>query len=303
MRRINAPTEQAVLKLSIWCTLGIALLGVVFGVISRSQAIIFDGVFAVIDAGMSCLALFVSRLLMRAGSDRFQYGYWHLEPLAAFFNGAVLLSITIYAMINGITAILRGGNPVAFEGAALYAALVCAACFVLYAYQKRVNRKIKSEFIAIDMKSFLMSGCITLALFLGFGAARVLALMGYPEVEPYADGVILLLVAIGLLPVPIGIIKKALKDVFLIAPAEATAQVFDVMQEAQTEFGFKDFNVYIAKIGRMHMIDIHVLVPESFEGDVGTLDGIRADIAKRLTALAHLDEWLSITFTRNPRWT
>ncbi|MET0185122.1 MAG: cation transporter, partial [Achromobacter sp.] len=77
------PTEQRVLTLSIWCTVALAMLGIIFGLLSGSQAIIFDGVFASIDAGMSILALVVSRLLLRSGSKRFQYGYWHLEPLVA----------------------------------------------------------------------------------------------------------------------------------------------------------------------------------------------------------------------------
>ncbi len=298
----SRPTEQRVLTVSIWWTVAIAILGVIFGLISRSQAIIFDGVFAAIDAGMSILALVVSRLLLSSGSKRFQYGFWHLEPLVALFNGTVLLAISVYAFINGVKGLMSGGNSVAFDGAIIYSVIVCVVCFGLYFYERWANRRLESEFITIDMNSFLMSGFITLGLFVGFGVARLLTIMGYPQWEPYADSIILMVVVGGLFPVPLGIIRRAVKDVFLIAPIDATNHVKEVMLKAKAHYGFIDFHMYVAKIGRMHMIDIHVLIPEDFDGTVATFDDIRASIGTQLDDFAHLDEWLSISFTANKRW-
>lgn len=279
------------------------MLGIIFGLLSGSQAIIFDGVFDTIDAGMSVLALVVSRLLLRSGSKRFQYGYWHLEPLVALFNGSILLAICVYAFINGLKGMLAGGNVVAFDSAAIYAGLTCVVTFGLYFYERQANRRLASEFIAIDMNSFLMSGFISLGLFVGFGAARLLAAMGYPQWEPYADSLILMIVVAGLAPVPVGIIRRALKDVFLIAPQDATDLVKRVMADAAIRYGFLDYNMYVAKQGRMHMIDIHVLVPPDYDATVAQFDAIRGDIGSRLQEYAQLDEWLSIGFTSNTRWT
>lgn len=297
------PSEQRVLTLSIWCTVAIAMLGIIFGLLSGSQAIIFDGVFGTIDAGMSILALFVSRLLLRSGSKRFQYGYWHLEPLVALFNGSILLAICVYAFINGLKGLLSGGNVVAFDAAALYAGLTCVVTFGLYFYERQANQRLASEFIAIDMNSFLMSGFISLGLFVGFGVARLLAAMGYPQWEPYADSLILMIVVTGLAPVPVGIIRRALKDVFLIAPQDATDLVKRVMADAAIRYRFLDYNMYVAKQGRMHMIDINVLVPPDYDATVAEFDAIRGDIGSRLKEFAQLDEWLSIGFTSNTRWT
>ena len=38
-------TEKSILKLSIWMTFLVASVGVVFGLVSVSSAIIFDGVY------------------------------------------------------------------------------------------------------------------------------------------------------------------------------------------------------------------------------------------------------------------
>ena len=46
------------------------------------------------------LSLGVSRLLMSEGNRRFQYGYWHIEPIVVAFNGTVLMLLCLYAFLN-----------------------------------------------------------------------------------------------------------------------------------------------------------------------------------------------------------
>ena len=66
----QAAAEQGFLKLSIAVTVAVASAGVVFGLLSGSMSIVFDGVFSAIDAAMSGLALFVSRLVSRVADNR-----------------------------------------------------------------------------------------------------------------------------------------------------------------------------------------------------------------------------------------
>src|SRR5262245_55586933 len=124
--------EQKTLRISITVTLLLAILGVVFGLVSGSGSIVFDGVYSTVDAAMSGLALFVSRLLTRRGSERFQFGYSHFEPLVAAFNGSVLLLLCFYAFLDSIASFLNGGRIVAFGPAAVYAIIVCIVCFGAY---------------------------------------------------------------------------------------------------------------------------------------------------------------------------
>jgi len=298
----TSPSEQKVLSLSIWLTGGIATLGIVFGLLSGSQSIIFDGVFSLIDVAMSLLVLFVSRLLLKTGNRRFQYGYWHFEPLVAVFNGSILLSICLYALVNGVKGLLSGGAVVAIGPATVYAAIAFAACVGLYAYERQANKRLKSEFIRIDMESSLMSAGITLALFLGFFTAEILDRLGHSQYKPYADPVILILITCGLLPIPIGIVKRGLKDVFLIAPEEASQKVDEVMRAVQSEHEFVGYRSYVSKSGRIHVVDISILVDPEWPGTVAEMDAIRAKIAERLRPLASLEHWLTITFTGHREW-
>eukprot|EP01031_Cornospumella_fuschlensis_P014966 gene14966-18287_t len=77
---MTTATEQTVLKRSIAATIVVGATGVLFGLLSGSVSIVFDGVFSAVDAAMTLLALGVTRLIPRE-SSRFQMGFWHIEPM------------------------------------------------------------------------------------------------------------------------------------------------------------------------------------------------------------------------------
>ena len=106
----KARFEQIVLTRSIWVTIGVGAFGVLFGLLSGSLSIVFDGVFATIDAAMSMLALFVAKLLTSEGTRRFQHGFWHIEPMVLAFNGGILMLLCFYAFLNAVGTLLEGGR-------------------------------------------------------------------------------------------------------------------------------------------------------------------------------------------------
>ena len=54
---LKSELEASLLRLSIWATLLIAGLGVLFGLLSGSLAILFDGLFSLVDAAITWLML------------------------------------------------------------------------------------------------------------------------------------------------------------------------------------------------------------------------------------------------------
>jgi len=300
---IHLPTEAQVMRVSVWATAGIAVFGIVLGIASSSQAILFDGLFALIDASMSFLSLCVVQLLAREGSRRFQYGFWHFEPLVAAFNGAVLLLLCLYAIFNAIRSLLTGGSePVSLDVAGVYAVFVCVMCMALWCYERRANRRLDSELIRIDMKAFLMSTCISAGLFVGFAASALVERLGYAAFRPYADSLVLLCLALGLLPMPVAIVYRAMREVFLIAPVEMHDRVRRVVASAVERHNLMDFRSYVAKTGRMYLVEIHILVDPQLRAEMAVYDRIRQEIGQALGGEARLDEWLSISFTARAEW-
>src|SRR5947199_8528676 len=157
-RMLPAGAEQRMLRLSIGVTVVVSLFGVLFGLLSGSMSILFDGVFAAIDAAMSGLALFLSRLVSGDKVNRrFQFGYWHIEPMVLAFNGGTLMLLCFYAFLNAVDSFLGGSRQLDVHWAILYAVIVCIVCCGIFASEFNANRRIRPDFIRLDAQSCLMS--------------------------------------------------------------------------------------------------------------------------------------------------
>src|SRR4030095_4886625 len=118
-------TEQGTLKLSIALTILLGVLGVASGLITGSQAIIFDGMYSFVDVVPTVVSLLVVKLIDRGTTHRFQYGFWHLEPLVAVLRDAILAIACVYAGIDAIGALTGGGHEVEYGRAAACAGILC----------------------------------------------------------------------------------------------------------------------------------------------------------------------------------
>lgn len=94
---MESTAEQRALKLSITVTLLTGLVGVLGGLTTGSRGITFDGMYSFVDVMLTFGSLAVSKLLMLEPSRRFQYGYWHLEPLVGAVQSALLATACVYA--------------------------------------------------------------------------------------------------------------------------------------------------------------------------------------------------------------
>ncbi len=159
--------EQTFLRASIAATVVVAAFGIILGLLSGSFSITFDGVYSLADAGMTVLALWVSRLIAVSATgdalsarmrDRFTMGFWHLEPIVLLLNGTLLMAIAVYALINALTSVLKGGHQLQFGFAIAYAAVTVFVCAMMAVIGARANRGLRSNFIALDVKAWIMSG-------------------------------------------------------------------------------------------------------------------------------------------------
>ncbi|WP_429497940.1 cation diffusion facilitator family transporter [Robbsia andropogonis] len=302
-RRWTLPSEADVLALSAGLTALLALFGVIYGLVVNSRAIVFDGVFESIDAAMSGLAMATALLVSREGSRRFQYGYWHIEPLVAAFNGAILMLLCLYATINALQILLTNTSQViSWDVTALYSGISCGVSLALWMYERRANRRLQSTLVRIDADGFLMSAVISAGVFAGFGLASLAGHAGWEIVARNADAGVLLILALGLLPLPMRILHHALREIFLIAPEALHRRVREAVDPVIARHGLLGYNSYAAKTGRLYRIDIHIIVPAGWCHSIETHDALRREIAATLEPEARLDAWLSVSFTGQPSW-
>jgi len=304
-------SEQTILQISIAVTIFVAGFGVVFGLLSGSFSIVFDGVYMLADAAMSGLALVVSRLIALSAlpelprgklRDRFTMGFWHLEPMVLGLNGIMLTGVAIYALINAIGSIMDGGRDLEFTYAIFYAVVALIACLGMAWLETRANLKLKSDFVALDAKAWIMSGGITAALLVAFTIGYFIQGTQFDWITPYIDPAVLALVCIIIIPMPIGTIKQALSDMLLVTPVDLKKHVDDVAQQVIERYGFKSYRAYVAKVGRGKQIELYFIVPTDQPAKkLEEWDALRDEIGAALGSEGP-DRWLTIAFTTDVEW-
>jgi len=298
---MQASLEQRTLKLSIALTVFLGVLGVASGLVTNSQAIIFDGMYSFVDVVPTVVSLLVVKLIARGTSHRFQYGFWHLEPLVAVLRDSILAVACIYAGIDALNSLTSGGQEVEYGRAALWAGILCVIGLAMTVLLSRRARALKSPMLRVDARSWLVSAFLSLGLLIGFAFATVLAGTRFQGWVPYLDAIALLSMALIMLPMPLIGLWRSMSDVLQVAPNELDARVHEVMDSVVKERQFLEYTSYIAKAGRGRFVEIHVLVPPDYRIDIATADAIRSEVSQRLNA-GSPTFWLTIDFTADRRW-
>lgn len=303
--------ERGVLRTSIAVTAVIASFGIIFGLLSGSFSIMFDGVYALVDASMSLLALVVVNLITSYATstrlsgrlrERFTVGFWHLEPIVLGLNGVLLIGVAVYALINAVSSLLKGGRDLEFGFAIVYAVVTVVACTAIAVVEMRANRKISSDFIRLDVRAWVMSAGITAALLIAFSIGYAIQGTEWVWISPYIDPSVLALVCVIIIPLPISTVKQALSDILLVTPPDLKLHVDRVASNIVEKHGFTSYRAYVAKVGRARQIELYFIVPEATPAQKITYwDAISDEIGDAIGDDSP-DRWLTIVFTGDPEW-
>lgn len=299
---LDPVAEQRALMLSIVATAVIGTMGIGGGLWIGSRAILFDGMYSVVDILLTCGALGVSKLVIREPSQHFQFGYWHLEPVVGAIQSAILATACLYGMANAVQGLIGGGYEVDHGYGAIWAAIMGISGVAMAIYVKRIANLQRSLLLEVDYRSWLLSGLLSLTLLAAYGIALVLTNTPYHQWVPYIDPAMLLLLCLALLPMPLKILFDTSRDVLRVAPQELDEQVRAVMDELVAERGFLRYTSYVSQVGRVRFVEIHILVPPGFRvGTVDEVDSLRHLIASRLDA-TWPEVWLTVDMTANSKW-
>lgn len=108
MSEHNHPTASKNLIWSIGINSIIVIFEIVFGLLSRSFALITDALHNVTDIGSMVLSLWGEKLSDKPQTEKKTYGYKRAEILIAFINGAILLGVVGFVLVE---AVIRIFNP------------------------------------------------------------------------------------------------------------------------------------------------------------------------------------------------
>lgn len=134
--------EKIGLYLSVFVTLFMSALGISFGILIESDAILLDGFFNVVSFLMAIITLWVAWLQKQPENQYFQFGYLSFIPLVNGIKGLLIFVLSLFALTSAISAILHGGRTLNANLAVVYAAIAAAGCLITALIQKKLLKKI-----------------------------------------------------------------------------------------------------------------------------------------------------------------
>ena len=208
--------EQRTLTLAIGGVLVVAVGSIVYGLYLESVVVILNGIFSSFSLIGSGLSLLAAKLVVKKENRRFPFGYSHVEPLVISVNNLMVLLICLYALINGIERIRAGGNAVDAEGVIWFAVVSSAVSLAMWAYERRVARRIASALIEADAQEWLIDFGFSLMTLLGFSVLPFLDEPHHGLWARYADPAMGAAMALLAIPAPALALRRSLREVLLM---------------------------------------------------------------------------------------
>lgn len=300
--QIQSQKEQFVLKISLYCAVILAIFGITYGIYTGSKAIIFDGLVAFLSTILILLSVMTSKFIYKEDDDIFQYGYMRFEPMVNLFKSLILLILCAYALINGIQEILDGGYEIKFDKAMLYSffsMLLSIGIWLYTAYQAKI---LGSPLISVDSLEWFIDSVLYMGGFLVFGAVWLFDKESQTIWARYLDPALLVVLSMILAVMPLKVFIKNLADLVMVAPKDMDDKIDTLLQNISKKYNFSDYDTHVAKSGRFFMIEVNILMGESFKiQNIDEMDLIRDEIEQGLDIPSY-KIWLSVSFTKNPKW-
>ena len=162
-------------------TLAVLIAELVGGVISNSLALLADAGHVLTDAGALALSLFVAWFSRQPSNPKKTYGYLRWEILAALINGATLLGISVWIVIEAIARFRNPepvGGPMMLGVAALGLVANIGAALLLHPVGKS-SLNVRGAYLHVLSDLLASVGTIV--------AAIVIAMTGWLPADPIAS--------------------------------------------------------------------------------------------------------------------
>jgi cation diffusion facilitator family transporter len=296
----NKTRERRALILSAFGALIMAALGFGFAVLTRSEALMLDGLFSLLGFVMTLGAIRISRLVYEPGNMQFQFGFAGFEPLFNLVKGLIIIFISLLAAYSSSLAIEAGGREIEIGWALVYAVIVTITSIIVFLLLSRAARKTGSPLLLVDAKNWMIDGAITAAVLVGFLVVYFARDTQWSWIVPYADPMVVLVLVVISLPIPFLIIKSSVKELLLGAPDIKLQQSLrEKMLPRLKAAGYSTGGTRLAKTGRMIYLYVFILLDAAqADPSVAEQDEFRSKLTAELGTL-YADIEVDIFFTRD----
>ena len=280
--------ERRALAVGKWSNLFMAIAGVLTAWLSRSDAMLVDGLYSAVNF-ISAIA--AARIGARVGLPPTRsrpWGHDFDEVLYVTFRSLILIGILVFAAIVSGTKIwtfFTGGDvpELVFGPSVLYSVTIVLICLALAFNYHRAYRKSgkRSALLKTEARAALLDG----ALSVGAGAALLsLPFLQDTPLGPYVpigDAVIVIVLILAIIWQPLATFRTTLADLAGVsAPGSTYAKVLRAARDLCRDRSYRRHRVAVLQAVRMHYAAIYLDPQKAVVAK--DIDGFQSELSERL---------------------
>jgi cation diffusion facilitator family transporter len=292
--------DRRLLLLSVWASGAFALVSSVWGILSGSSMIVFDGLSSFISIGLSLLAVIALRTSRAGADERYPWGREIWEPVTVVVKAIALAALCVYAVVGGISDLLAGGREVSTGWALAYAIVATVSGAVVTVLMRRGGR---SDLVRAEAAEWFGDTLLSVGVLVGFVIAIVLVGIGRPDLAAYVDPAMVVIVSLLFLRIPFRLVGGGMREILSMSPPEETRAALDEVVEAvRARFGIEEAFLRASKVGTRVDVEVDFVVGEdSSVRTVADGDLVRQALHDRLAELGY-ERSVTVAFTTERRW-
>lgn len=289
--------EARALRLSVYTSLLVGIIGVVWGLAAEARVVLFDGIYTVFGTALSGLSLLASWAAGLRPDERYPFGRGAVIPVAIVIQGAALTGTLVYAAIDSVSLLLDGGGdaaPLSVVGYGLVTLVISLAVVILL---PRLGRG--SELVAAEADQWRAGAVLSGIIAAGASVAAGAGLLGWTSVVAYADPVLVLIAVVVMAPVPWRLLRSGGREILEAAPPAEIRDLIDAAARgAAEEYGLDSPHVRATKLGRRLYVEVDYIV-EPGTWDVDHEDRVRRSLINALIPSGY-EIWANVELTTDP---
>jgi cation diffusion facilitator family transporter len=280
---------------------GVALMGLKFAAyfLTNSSAIFADAVESIVNVAAAGFAIYSLSIAHRPADVDHPYGHGKIEFLAAGFEGSMILSAAVVAVVRALDSILHHA-PLHLDALGLGLGLMAIALLVnglLGGALVRIGRRTGSATLEADGQHLLTDAVTSVAAIVGLLAVRLLYVRW--NYASYIDPIVAIVVAVYIGRTGVLLMHGAVGGL-MDRQDQSDEKLLTSILDAHVGPGGNEPQICSyhklrhRHSGRYHWVDFHIMVPADWDVDRGhrVASSIEYEIEQSLgigNATAHVE--------------
>jgi len=293
---MNKNHERIGIKISVVGGAFLAVSAIVMSLIAKSQAILLDGLYNFITLTMAFLSLKAINVIEAPETKHRPFGYMALEPFLNLTKSLVILTLLVVFLVTNIQELCTGGRIISLDMTTIYIFICLIIYGIIIMFLRKYKKGANSNILNVEVRNWYVDALLTAGIAISLVIATVIYRMGYVEILPYIDPIIVILLVVLSLPVPLKAFIMAVRRLLLVSSENRIEdEVKDCLSGVIDRHGLLNMQVWGLKSGRTHYLFIYAGLKEE-ETRVSHLDAIRVEIFNELSKI-YSQFWADIIFT------